>query len=246
MDHIEVLLTRPGSGIGRPAAALIELVQGEGGLSSVTAGWIQRLAELCKDLGILLIVDDIQAGCGRTGQFFSFEQLGIVPDIVILSKSLSGFGTPFSLVLMRPELDLWRPGEHNGTFRGNNLAFVGATAAIENYWSVNGSFAEAIQMRSDLVFNRLGKIAATLPSGAARVKGRGLLVGLEFNDPLIAQEASRRSFEQGLIVETCGVHQQVLKLLPPLNIGVRDLQFALDLIADAILNASGSKLALAS
>src|SRR5262245_34711495 len=114
MEHIEALLSQPGSGIGRPAAALIELVQGEGGLSSVTAGWIRQLAKLCKELGILLIVDDIQAGCGRTGQFFSFERLGIVPDIVLLSKSLSGFGAPFSLVLMRPELDVWKPGEHNG------------------------------------------------------------------------------------------------------------------------------------
>jgi diaminobutyrate-2-oxoglutarate transaminase len=241
MDYIETLLTRVGSGIGRPAAALIELVQGEGGLSSVTTDWIRRLAHLCKELGILLIVDDIQAGCGRTGSFLSFEPFGIVPDIVVLSKSLSGFGAPFSLLLMRPELDVWQPGEHNGTFRGNNLAFVGATAAIEHYWS-DATFSHAIQVRAELVYDRLSQIAGSLPTGAARIKGRGLLIGLEFNDPAIGETTSKRLFERGLIAETCGACQQVLKLLPPLNIELQDLHFALDIIGNEILDAERSKL----
>jgi len=245
MDYIETLLGRVGSGISRPAAALIELVQGEGGLSSVTTDWICRLAHLCKELGILLIVDDIQAGCGRTGQFFSFEPLGIVPDIVVLSKSLSGFGAPFSLLLMRPDLDVWQPGEHNGTFRGNNLAFVGATAVIEHYWS-DAAFSRAIQVRADLVYDRLSQIARSLPTGAARVKGRGLLTGLEFNDPTIGEATSKRLFERGLIAETCGACHQVLKLLPSLNIDLRDLRFALDVIANEIVDAPRPKLALAS
>src|SRR6202012_5352179 len=129
-DYFEAMLTRAGSGIERPAAVLIEVVQGEGGLSAVSAGWLQRLAKVCEAIGTLLIIDDIQAGCGRTGRFFSFEELGCRPDIVVLSKSLSGFGSPLALVLMRPELDQWAPGEHNGTFRGNNLGFVGGTAAV--------------------------------------------------------------------------------------------------------------------
>jgi diaminobutyrate-2-oxoglutarate transaminase len=241
MDYIETLLTRVGSGISRPAAALIEVVQGEGGLSSVTTDWIRRLAHLCKELGILLIVDDIQAGCGRTGSFLSFEPFGIVPDIVVLSKSLSGFGAPFSLLLMRPELDVWQPGEHNGTFRGNNLAFVGATAAIEHYWS-DAAFSHAIQVRAELVYDRLSQIAGSLPTGAARIKGRGLLIGLEFNDPAIGETTSKRLFERGLIAETCGSCQQVLKLLPPLNIELQDLHFALDIIGNEILDAERSKL----
>jgi diaminobutyrate-2-oxoglutarate transaminase len=245
MDHIETLLRRMAWEGNCPAAALIEIVQGEGGLSSVTAGWIRRLANLCKELGMLTIVDDIQAGCGRTGTFFSFEELGIAPDIVVLSKSLSGFGAPFSIVLMRPELDVWQPGEHNGTFRGNNLAFVGATAAIQHYWS-DGVFSAGIQVRSDLIRDCLSKVASSLPAGAARIKGRGLLIGIKFNDPTIATAVSERAFEHGLIVETCGRYHHVLKLLPPLNISLEDLQLALDIITEAVLETASSRLKLAS
>ena len=78
-----------------------------------------------------MIIDDIQVGCGRTGKFFSFERAGIIPDMVTLSKSISGYGLPMSLVLIKPELDIFKPAEHNGTFRGNQMAFVGAKAAIE-------------------------------------------------------------------------------------------------------------------
>ena len=245
MDSIETLLRRMAWEGHCPAAALIEIIQGEGGLSSVTADWIRRLASLCKELGMLMIVDDIQAGCGRTGTFFSFEELGIVPDIVLLSKSLSGFGAPFSIVLMRPELDVWQPGEHNGTFRGNNLAFVGATAAIQHYWS-DGAFSAGIQVRSELVRDCLSKVAKSLPEGAATIKGRGLLIGIKFNDPTIATAVSGRAFEHGLIVETCGRYHHVLKLLPPLNISLADLQLALDIVADAIHETASSRLKLAS
>jgi diaminobutyrate-2-oxoglutarate transaminase len=245
MDQIETLLRRMARESSLPAAALIEIVQGEGGLSSVTADWIRRLANLCKELGMLMIVDDIQAGCGRTGTFFSFEEFGIVPDIVVLSKSLSGFGAPFSVVLMRPELDVWQPGEHNGTFRGNNLAFVGATAAIQHYWS-DGAFSAGIQVRSELIRDRLSKAANSLPAGAAKIKGRGLLIGIEFNDPETAAAVSERAFERGLIVETCGRQNHVLKLLPPLNISLEDLQLALDILTEAILDTASSRLELAS
>ena len=103
-------------------------MQGEGGLNVARVEWLRRLRALCDERKIVLIVDDIQAGCGRTGTFFSFEPAGIKPDIVTLSKSLSGYGLPFAVVLIKPELDVWKPGEHNGTFRGNNHAFVTATA----------------------------------------------------------------------------------------------------------------------
>jgi diaminobutyrate-2-oxoglutarate transaminase len=236
MNYVEAMLSRAGSGIDRPAAAIIENVQGEGGLSSASAEWVLQLSKLCKDLGMLLIVDDIQAGCGRTGRFFSFEEFGIIPDIVVLSKSLSGFGTPLSVVLIRPELDIWRPGEHNGTFRGNNFAFVGATAAMENYWT-NDDFPQAIKVRSDLVRRHLSKITMDLPAGAAKVNGRGLLIGLEFSDHGMAGTVSRRLFEDGIIVETCGAYGQVLKLLPALTITIKDLEFCLGAIANAVGDA---------
>jgi len=132
--YIEQLLEDPSSGVELPAAMLIETVQGEGGVNVASAEWMQRLQKVCRNNGILLIVDDIQVGCGRTGTFFSWEEMDIDPDIVVLSKSLGGIGLPMALVLMKPEHDQWAPGEHNGTFRGNNLAFVAATKAIELYW----------------------------------------------------------------------------------------------------------------
>ncbi|MFC8586505.1 aspartate aminotransferase family protein, partial [Streptomyces sp. NPDC057217] len=124
----ERLLQDPGSGLDHPAAVIVETVQGEGGINVARAQWLRALADLCRRHDMLLIVDDVQMGCGRTGDFFSFEEAGITPDIVTLSKSISGYGLPMALCLFRPELDLWEPGEHNGTFRGNNPAFVTATA----------------------------------------------------------------------------------------------------------------------
>ncbi|WP_299273745.1 diaminobutyrate--2-oxoglutarate transaminase, partial [uncultured Georgenia sp.] len=112
--YLERLLSDGGSGLNTPAAVIVETVQGEGGINAARAEWLRRLAELCREHDILLIVDDIQMGCGRTGGFFSFEEAGIVPDIITLSKSISGYGLPMALTLVRPELDIWEPGEHNG------------------------------------------------------------------------------------------------------------------------------------
>jgi diaminobutyrate-2-oxoglutarate transaminase len=235
LDFIEPMLRVPSSGVSQPAALLIELVQGEGGLNAASTAWLNRLAVLARDIGALLIVDDIQAGNGRTGTFFSFEPHGIRPDIVILSKSLSGFGTPFSLVLLQPHLDVWSPGEHNGTFRGNNLAFVGATAAIDIYWS-DLQFQATVQRKSELARARLEQIAGTLPHGAAHVKGRGMLIGLEFADRHIASSLARRLFDRGVIIETSGADNQVLKLLPPLTIEIAELEDALDMLERSIIS----------
>ncbi|MHC5824585.1 MAG: diaminobutyrate--2-oxoglutarate transaminase, partial [Nostoc sp.] len=128
---IESVLSDVNSGIEKPAAIIFETVQAEGGIIVAPIEWMQRLRKLCDKHDILLICDDIQVGCGRTGSFFSFERADIVPDMVVLSKSISGYGFPMSLLLIKPELDIWEPGEHTGTFRGNQLAFVGGTAALE-------------------------------------------------------------------------------------------------------------------
>src|SRR5690606_10253068 len=132
---LDKMLGDASSGIDAPAAVIVETVQGEGGINVASQRWLKALEATCRRHGMLLIIDDIQAGCGRTGTFFSFETFGISPDIVTLSKSLSGFGLPFAVVLMKPALDQWAPGEHNGTFRGNNHAFITAKAAIDTYWA---------------------------------------------------------------------------------------------------------------
>src|SRR5690606_35001201 len=140
-DVLEQRLADPSSGLDAPAAFLVETVQGEGGLNVASPEWLRRIACIAREHGSLLIVDDIQAGCGRAGSFFSFEDAGIKPDIVTLAKSLSGMGLPFALTLFRPDLDIWEPGEHNGTFRGNRHAFVTATAALRHFWR-DGAFLE--------------------------------------------------------------------------------------------------------
>lgn len=204
----------PSSGFDLPAAILVETVQGEGGLNVAGSEWFKKIAKVAKKHGALLIVDDIQAGCGRTGSFFSFEPLGVKPDIVTLSKSLSGMGLPMSLVLLKPEIDQWLPGEHNGTFRGNSLAFVTATAALEKYWSCN-SLMNDVKRRGDLVRQSLTEIAKTYPSFA--VKGRGMFLGLDVGDGERASAISQKCFENGLIIETAGPHGEVLKILAPLT-----------------------------
>ncbi|MEM7225272.1 MAG: diaminobutyrate--2-oxoglutarate transaminase [Pseudomonadota bacterium] len=216
LQLIEDLYDDPSSGYEPPAAFLVETVQGEGGLACASPSWLQGLAALAKRLGALLIVDDIQAGCGRTGRFFSFERMGVVPDIVCLSKSLGGMGLPLAVVLLRPEFDLWEPGEHNGTFRGNNLAFVAATAAL-SFWE-DRAFLKRIESNCEAADRQLSSLVATVLPGQARLCGRGLMLGVAFRDPTRAAAVSQAAFERGVIAETCGPHDEVLKILPPLTI----------------------------
>ncbi|MBF6519296.1 diaminobutyrate--2-oxoglutarate transaminase [Nocardia farcinica] len=225
------MLDDPSSGLDRPAAVIVETVQGEGGVNVAGAAWLRALAELCRTRGILLIVDDVQMGCGRTGPFFSFEAAGITPDIVTLSKSISGYGLPLALVLFRPELDQWAPGEHNGTFRGNNHAFVTARVALEHYWSDDalerGTAAKAATTRA-----ALERIAAAVPG--LGVRGRGLVQGLVFADASRAAKACRAAFDRGLLVETSGSMDEVVKLIPPLTVAEDELAHGLELLGAAV------------
>ena len=230
---VEEMLVRKGSGVDPPAAILLEMVQGEGGLSAATEEWMRRVAAVCRTTGSLLIVDDIQAGCGRTGTFFSFESSGVVPDIVVLSKSLSGFGTPLSMLLLRPEIDIWKPGEHNGTFRGNNLAFVGGASAIRRFWS-GPEFAEVVQDNAQYLRQQLDRIACSFPNGAISVVGRGFMTGLSFEQGENAARAAAAMFERGIVVETCGPLNQVLKLLPPLTVSREELEIAIRALEDTV------------
>jgi diaminobutyrate-2-oxoglutarate transaminase len=214
--YARTLFQDPSSGYDLPAAFIVELVQGEGGLQVASPRWVRALAALARELGALLIVDDIQAGCGRTGQFFSFDSAELVPDIVCLSKSISGTGLPMAIDLIRPGLDAWEPGEHNGTFRGNNLAFEGATVAL-SYWA-DRSFERGIQMRAATLREYLERAVRTLPPDTAKVVGRGMILGLRFRVPELAEAMRAGLLRRGVIAETCGARDEVLKLLPALNI----------------------------
>lgn len=242
-DHVpgllwlERALADRGSGLDTPAAVIVECVQGEGGVRVAGAEWLRALSGLCMLHDMLLIVDDIQVGCGRTGPFFSFEDAGIVPDIVTLSKSISGYGLPMALTLLRPELDIWQPGEHNGTFRGNNPAFVTATAALHEFWG-NQELERQTLVLGEQCQRALQAIIREGDGLVTEVRGRGLIWGIEFADARLAPATCRRAFELGLLVETSGADDHVVKLLPPLTITPGDLSEGLDILSQAVRDAA--------
>jgi diaminobutyrate-2-oxoglutarate transaminase len=205
-----------GSGLETPAAVIVETVQGEGGINVASMEWLQRLSELCKAFDILLIIDDIQVGNGRTCRFFSFEEAGIEPDMVCLSKAIGG-GYPMALLLMKPEVDAWSPGEHTGTFRGNSLAFVAATELIKQYWS-DDTLTREVARKSAIVMDALHGLAGEFPALNCDVRGRGLVVGIETPVAGFSDKVAARAFEKGLICETCGATSQVNKLFVALTI----------------------------
>lgn len=238
LRDLERRLSDSSGGLDLPAAAIVEVVQGEGGCNAASLSWLQRLAAILKAYGILLIVDDIQAGCGRTGTFFSFEPAGIVPDLIVLSKSIGGLGLPMTIVLLRPMLDRWKPGEHNGTFRGNNLAFVTARAALLHFWA-DGEFAATVRAKATQVRMRLMAIAARHPNADLATRGRGLMQGLACPRPETAAAISQAAWRRRLIIERAGPDDEVVKLMPPLTISVDDLDDGLDRLESSVEEVLG-------
>jgi len=230
---IERLLEESHASLDQVAAVIVETVQGEGGINVAPLQWLSELAQLCRRHGILLIIDDVQMGCGRTGPFFSFEPAGIVPDMVCLSKSISGYGVPLALTLIRPDLDIWKPGEHNGTFRGVNPAFVTGTAALRVYWR-DKALEQATLTKGQRVAAALTGLAKSMPGSLMESRGRGLAQGLAFECGELARKVSFAAFERGLLVETAGPKDEVVKLLPPLTASDSEIDQGLALLADAV------------
>ena len=220
------------SGVDTPSAVILETVQGEGGIRVASDEWLREIEAICREFDILLIVDDIQVGNGRTGHFFSFERSGIKPDIVTVSKSFSGYGLPLSLVLFRRDLDIWKAGQHTGTFRGNNLAFVTASVALD-YWK-DDRFSGEIFRKGDILSRRLNAISAKYPQLNAEVRGRGFIYGMAVEPPEIAREISMECFKNKLIMELAGARNNVIKFLAPLIIPDDVLIEGLDILEAAI------------
>jgi diaminobutyrate-2-oxoglutarate transaminase len=234
------VLDDPASGFERPAAVIVETVQGEGGINVARDEWLRVLADLCRRHEILLVVDDVQMGVGRTGPFFSFESAGIHPDIVCVSKSISGYGLPMALVLMRPEHDVWSPGEHNGTFRGNNPAFVTATAALRTFWA-DDELATSTVRAGEAVHQALSRTAYDVRGlASASARGRGLARGLRFDQPELAEAVAAEAFRRGLLIETAGPRDEVLKLMPALTIPSADLEAGLEIIDSSVRTVVGA------
>lgn len=232
LTYLERFLEDSGSGVAIPAAMIVETVQGEGGINAARFEWLKKLENICRRWGILLIIDDVQAGIGRTGSFFSFEAAGIQPDIVCLSKSLSGYGLPLSVTLIKPEHDIWQPGEHNGTFRGNNHAFVTATASLD-FWKEE-SFEKEILEKSEIVREFLNNIVSNYPEIKGEVRGRGLMIGIASEVEGLAEKVAAAAFEKGLIMETAGPNDEVFKLFPALTIPKDDLNKGLEIIEESV------------
>ena len=229
-EMLDKMLSDPSSGVDSPAAIILETIQGEGGLNAASAAWMQQVQSIARTHGALLIVDDIQAGCGRTGDFFSFESLGISPDIVCLAKSLSGYGLPMAMILLKKEHDIWQPGEHNGTFRGTNYSFVTAATALNTYWK-DTDFSVAIKLKSARFRTALQEISER---HGLVVKGRGMMLGIDFRTTENGKKMKTKCFEKGLILETSGPNDEVLKMLPPLTVTIEVWNRAMAILTDAI------------
>jgi len=233
LPYIRKYLSNGHSGVDTPAAVLLETVQGEGGVNVAGKAWLQGLQAICRELDILLIIDDIQVGCGRTGRFFSFEEMGLSPDIVLLSKSLSGLGLPLAVALLKPELDEWLPGEHNGTFRGNSLAFVTAATALRHYWK-DGAFSDEIQAKAEVLIGLLDGICERNSELGITRRGRGLIQGLDFGTGELSAQLKRACFKRGLIVENCGHDDEVIKFLPPLTVSLDNLSQGVAIVEECL------------
>ncbi len=234
VKYMQKLLDDDHSGVEKPAALFIETIQAEGGIRVFTPEWLRAVRQFCTDNDILLVVDDVQVGCCRSGTFFSFERAGIEPDIVTMSKSIGGYGLPLALTLIKPEIDVWKPGEHNGTFRGNQLAFVAAKAGIEYMLSHN--VEQQVKDKGEIIKSYIESEILPLDS-RLRLRGLGMIWGIEFEHIKVkglADKVIEGCFERGLIIEGAGRKNSVVKLMPPLVIGEEDLMKGLEIIKESV------------
>ncbi len=224
---IREAVENPSSGIDPPAAFIVETIQAEGGVRIASAEWLKGLQQIAHDNGALLIIDDIQVGCGRTGNYFSFDGMGLSPDIVTLAKGIGGFGTPMAMNLVKPEHDAhWKPGEHTGTFRGQGLSFVAGREGLRFF--EDDELNAQTRAREATVHNFLTGL------GGYTVRSKGLIHGLDVGDGTAAKAIARECFDNGLIVGPCGVAGSVVKLIPPLTIGDAELQRGLEILGNAV------------
>jgi diaminobutyrate-2-oxoglutarate transaminase len=237
LEYLERVLGDPLGGVPLPAAVILEVVQGEGGAYAAPTVFVAGVRRVTRELGVPLIVDEVQCGWGRTGTWWAFEQHGIEPDVIVASKAIGGIGLPSAVVMYDEALDVWAPGAHTGTFRGNQLAFVAGSAAaaiirrdgvLENVRELGGyalSELRELQRGHELV---------------CEVRGAGLMLGMEMCGPDgrdpggLARALQRAALERGLILELGGRNDAVVRLLPPLNVTRRTMDQALAIISDSV------------
>ncbi|UXY55506.1 aspartate aminotransferase family protein [Pseudomonas tohonis] len=228
LHYLENLLSDPEAGVLLPAAVIVEAVQGEGGVVPADIEWLRGLRRITEKAGVALIVDEIQSGFGRTGRMFAFEHAGIVPDVVVLSKAIGG-SLPLAVMVYREWLDVWGPGAHAGTFRGNQMAMA-AGSAVLRYLKDHDIPAHAAAMGERLA-GHLRELQRDYPQ-LGDIRGRGLMLGVELVDPsgprdalghpptfsALASRLQAQCLKRGLILELGGRHGSVVRFLPPLII----------------------------
>lgn len=233
IEYLKWMLMDDHSGIDKPAAIILETVQAEGGINIANIEWLKEIRKICTENDILMIVDDIQVGNGRTGTFFSFERANIEPDMIVMSKSISGFGLPMSILLIKPDLDIFKPAEHNGTFRGNQLSFIGGKAAIDYF--INKQLDLEVKRKEEIIKNFLEKYISKIDKRIT-YRGIGLIWGIDFIniDYKKAINIVHRAFSNKLILEVAGRHDSVLKIMPPLTIEDNVLKEGLQILYKSI------------
>ncbi|WP_110994016.1 aspartate aminotransferase family protein [Pseudomonas sichuanensis] len=251
LHYLENLLNDPEAGVALPAAVIVEVVQGEGGVIPADIEWLRGLRRITEQAGVALIVDEIQSGFARTGRMFAFEHAGIVPDVVTLSKAIGG-SLPLAVMVYRDWLDLWSPGAHAGTFRGNQMAMAAGSAVI-NYL-VEHRLCEHAEAMGQRLRGHLQRLQQDYPQ-LGDVRGRGLMLGVELVDPAgkldaqghppacrtLAPKVQRECLRRGLILELGGRHGAVVRFLPPLIISAEQIDEVAGRFAEAVRAAVAAR-----
>ena len=234
VDTLESLrrqLADPSSGVTPPAAFIVEVIQAEGGVNIARPEWLREVQALARQYGSLFIIDDIQVGMGRTGSFFSFEGMGLDPDVVCLAKGLGGFGTPIAMLMIKPERDKWGPGEHTGTFRGPGLSFVAGAEALSYY--EDDALMKEVGRKGERTHARLEAMAQKHDT-VVEVRSAGMIHGVEMKSGDLSKKATGEAFARGVILSPCGPGGKVLKVIAPLTIEDEVLDKGLDLLDEAL------------
>ena len=242
--YFENMLKDPESGVTLPAAVIIEAIQGEGGVIPAPVEFLRTVRRVTKELGIPMICDEIQCGMGRSGRLFAFEYADITPDVILASKAIGGT-QPMAVVIYRRELDKWGAGAHAGTFRGNQLAMAAGTVVLNRV--TRPEFLSEVIRKGDYIKSRLEELKKEV-SIIGDVRGKGLMLGIEFVDPRsgcdlmghplasgeIAARIQKECFENHLVMEKGGRFGSVMRCLCALNVTDEDIETMLSIFSGVV------------
>lgn len=235
--HLEEMLENPHSGIQKPAAILIEPIQGEGGVVIPPDGYLERLVQVAHKHDIVVIFDEIQAGFFRTGEFLSSQHTQAVPDIYTMSKGIGGIGFPLAAIVYNKRIEKWQAGKHIGTFRGNQVSIAAGNGAFD--FIKENQVPDHVAEMGAFIKEKLDNLMEEMPF-IGEVRGRGLFFGIEYvhdritkkPDTEIVKEIRQRCFQKGLIFEIGGHYNNVIRLLPPLVITPGLITRAMDIFGE--------------